>query len=399
MASVTSGERLMQLPLKYIIRSSVARRLTTVITILGVALVVFVFTAVLMMANGVQKTLRSTGSDDNLLVARKAAMSEIMSIMDREAAGIIVNLPQVAQAADGTPMSSKEVVVIINLNKLGGAGISNVTVRGVEPPAFQLRPQVKITEGRMFNWGAREVIAGAGITKRFVGAQIGEKVKFGGDIWTVVGLFDAAGSAFDSELWGDLNQIADAFKRSSFSTITVRLKDPDDLAGVTRAFESDNRLQYFVGKREKKFFEEQSEMMATFIRILGIFITVIFSTGSTIGAMITMYGSVANRTTEIGTLRALGFFRRSILVAFLLESLALGFAGGLAGVGFASVLQFFSISTLNFGSFSELAFSFALSPSIVATSLGFSLLMGLIGGFLPAVRAARLDIIQALRAV
>jgi len=389
----------MQLPLKYIVRSSVSRRLTTAITISGIALVVFVFTAVLMMANGVQKTLRSTGSDDNLLVARKAAMSEIMSIMDREAAGIIVNLPQVAQAADGTPISSKEVVAIINLNKLGAAGISNVTVRGVEAPAFQLRPQVKITEGRTFNWGAREVIAGAGITKRFVGAQIGEKIKFGGDFWTVVGLFDAAGSGFDSELWGDLNQIADAFRRSSFSTVTVRLKDPDDLASVTRAFDGDNRLQYFVGKREKKFFEEQSEMMATFIRILGIFITVIFSTGSTIGAMITMYGSVANRTTEIGTLRALGFFRRSILIAFLLESLALALAGGLVGLGFASVLQFFSISTLNFGSFSELAFSFALSPSIVASSLGFSLLMGLLGGFLPAVRAARLDIIQALRAV
>ena len=273
-------------------------------------------------------------------------------------------------------------------------------MRGVEAPAFQLRPQVKITEGRMFNWGAREVIAGAGITKRFVGAQIGEKVKFGGDVWTVVGLFDADGSGFDSELWGDLNQIADAFKRSSFSTVTVRLKDPDDLASVTRAFESDNRLQYFVGKREKKFFEEQSEMMATFIRILGIFITVIFSTGSTIGAMITMYGSVANRTTEIGTLRALGFFRRSILVWHSCWShwRSLLPADWL-GLGFASVLQFFSISTLNFGSFSELAFSFALSPSIVATSLGFSLLMGLIGGFLPAVRAARLDIIQALRAL
>jgi len=290
-------------------------------------------------------------------------------------------------------------VVIINLNKLGAEGISNVTVRGVEPPAFQLRPQVRVVEGRMFNWGAREVIAGAGITKRFVGAQIGEKIKFGGDVWTVVGLFDADGSAFDSELWGDLNQIADAFKRSSFSTVTVRLKDPDDLAGVIRAFESDNRLQYFAPKREKKFFEEQSEMMATFIRILGIFITVIFSTGSTIGAMITMYGSVANRTTEIGTLRALGFFRRSILLAFLLESLTLALAGGLVGLGIASVLQFFSISTLNFGSFSELAFSFALSPSIVASALGFSLLMGLIGGFLPALRASRLDIIQALRAV
>jgi ABC-type antimicrobial peptide transport system permease subunit len=389
----------MQLPLKYIVRSSVARRLTTVITMLGVGLVVFVFTAVLMMANGVQETLRSTGSDDNLLVARKAAMSEIMSIMDREAAGIIVNLPQVARSSDGAPISSKEVVVIINLNKLGADGISNVTVRGVEEPAFQLRPQVRIVEGRMFRWGAREVIAGSGITKRFAGAQIGEKVKFGGDVWSVVGLFDADGSGFDSELWGDLNQIADAFRRSSFSTVTVRLKDPADLSGVLNAFESDNRLQYFVAKREKKFFEEQSEMMAKFIRILGVFITVIFSTGAIIGAMITMFGAVANRTVEIGTLRALGFFRRSILQAFLLESLVLSLGGGLMGLGLASLLQFFTISTLNFGSFSELAFSFALSPSIVLSSLGFSLLMGFVGGFLPAVRAARLNIVHALRAV
>jgi ABC-type antimicrobial peptide transport system permease subunit len=389
----------MQLPLKYILRSSLSRRLTTVITMLGIALVVFVFTAVLMMANGVQKTLRSTGSDDNVTVVRKAAMSEIMSIMDREAAGIVVNLPQVARAADGTPMSSKEVVAIINLNKLGAEGISNVTVRGVEEAAFQLRPQVKIAQGRMFRWGAREVIAGAGITNRFVGAQIGEKVKFGGDFWTVVGIFDADGSGFDSELWGDLNQIADAFKRSSFSTVTMRLKNPDDFDAVLTAFEGDNRLQYFAAKREKKFFEEQSEMMATFIRILGIFITVIFSTGATIGAMITMYGSVANRTVEIGTMRALGFYRRSILLAFLIESFLLSLAGGAVGLGLASLLQFFTISTLNFGSFSELAFSFALSPQIIAQSLGFSLMMGLVGGFLPSVRAARLDIIQALRAV
>ncbi len=389
----------MQIPLKYILRSSISRRLTTVITMLGIALVVFVFTAVLMMANGVQKTLRSTGSDDNLIVVRKAAMSEIMSILDREAASIVVNLPQVARSADGRPMSSKEVVVIINLDKLGAEGISNVTVRGVEEAAFQLRPQVRIAEGRMFRWGAREVIAGAGITNRFVGAQIGETVRFGGDVWTVVGIFDSDGSGFDSELWGDLNQIADAFKRSSLSTVTVRLNNPDDFSEVTSAFESDNRLQYFTAKREKKFFEEQSEMMATFIRILGIFITVIFSTGATIGAMITMYGSVANRTVEIGTMRALGFYRRSILLAFLIESIVLSLGGGATGLALASLLQFFTISTLNFGSFSELAFSFALSPRIVTQSLGFSLLMGLLGGFLPSVRAARLDIIQALRAV
>lgn len=389
----------MQIPLKYVLRSSVARRLTTAITMFGIALVVFVFSAVLMMANGVQKTLRATGSDDNVIVVRKAALSEIMSIIDREAAGIMVNLPEVARYPDGRPLSSKEVVVIINLNKLGAEGISNVTVRGVEEAAFELRPQVRVVRGRMFRWGAREVIAGAGITERFVGAQIGEKVKFGGDLWTVVGIFDADGSGFDSELWGDLNQIADAFKRSSLSTVTLRLQDPEDLERLVAAFETDNRLQYFVPKREKKFFEEQSEMMATFIRILGVFVTVIFSAGAMIGAMITMYGAVANRTVEIGTMRALGFFRRSILLAFLLESLFLSLGGGLIGLGFAALLQFFTISTLNFGSFSELAFSFALDPSIIAASLGFALLMGLIGGFLPAVRAARLNIVQALRAV
>ena len=389
----------MQIPLKYVLRSSVSRRLTTVITMLGVALVVFVFTAVLMMANGVQKTLRSTGLDDTVVVIRKAALSEIMSIIDREAAGSIVNLPQVAHFPDGRPMSSKEVVVIINLAKLGSAGISNVTVRGVEEAAFQLRSQLRIIQGRMFRWGAREVIAGAGITHRFAGAQIGEKIKFGGDLWTVVGIFDSEGSGFDSELWGDLDQIADAFKRSSLSAVTLRLKNPDEFSDIVSAFETDNRLQYFTPKREKRFFEEQSEMMAKFIRILGIFITLIFSTGAMIGAMITMYGAVANRTVEIGTLRALGFYRRSILLAFLIESLFLSLGGGLLGLGIASLLQFFTISTLNFGSFSELAFSFALSPSIVGLSLAFSLLMGLIGGFLPAVGAARLNIIQALRAV
>ncbi|MDP2604654.1 MAG: ABC transporter permease, partial [Deltaproteobacteria bacterium] len=345
----------MQIPFKYVLRSSSSRRLTTVITMFGIALVVFVFTAVLMMANGIQETLRSTGSDDNVVVARKAAMSEIMSIIDREAASIVTNMPQVARADDGRPLSSKEVVVIINLAKLGAEGISNVTVRGVEEAALQLRPQVRIVEGRMFKWGAREIIAGAGITKRFAGAQIGQRIKFGGDLWNVVGIFDTGGTGFDSEIWGDLNQVADAFKRQSLSTITFRIRNPDDLSDLVNAFDSDNRLQYFIPKREKKFFEEQSEMMAKFIRILGLFITVIFSTGATIGAMITMYGAVANRTVEIGTMRALGFYRRSILLAFLAEALVLSFVGGALGLGLASLLRFFTISTLNFGSFSELA--------------------------------------------
>lgn len=351
-----------------------------------------------MMAHGVRQTLRSTGSDENVIVIRKAAMSEIMSILDRESAGIVAYLPHVARSEEGRSIVSKEVVVIINLNKLGAQGISNVAVRGVEAAAFELRPQVRIVEGRMFRWGAREVIVGAGISERFAGAQIGETINFGGDRWAVVGIFEADGSGFESEAWGDSLQIMDAFKRSSFSTVTLRLRDPADIAGFVSTLEADNRLQVFVAKRERRFFEEQSEAMATFIRILGLFITLIFSAGATIGAMITMYGAVANRTTEIGTLRALGFRRRNILVAFLLESLVLSLSGGILGLGLASILQCFSISTLNFGSFSELAFSFTLSPGIVASALGFSLAMGVAGGFLPAVRAARLDIVQALRA-
>lgn len=388
----------MTIPFRYILRSFASRRLTTSMTVLGIALVVFVFSAVLMMAYGVQRTLRITGSDENLIILRKAANSETLSVLDREVAILVTGMPQIARSAAGSPLSSREVVVIINMEKASG-GISNVSVRGVEPAAFELRPQVRLIDGRMFRSGAREIIVGNSIAQRFVGARIGDRINFGGDFWSVVGVFDSDGSGFDSEIWGDSNQIMDAFKRPSYSTLTLRLRNPQAFGEFAAAFEADNRLLHYEPKGERQFFEEQSEMMATFIRVLGLFITAIFSTGSVIGAMITMYGAVANRTTEIGTLRALGFLRRSILIAFLAESFLISLTGGALGLLFASFLQFFTISTLNFSSFSELAFSFALSPAIIAVSLGFSLLMGLVGGFLPAVRAARLDIIHALRAV
>jgi putative ABC transport system permease protein len=388
----------MTIPFRYILRSFGARRLTTSMTIVGIALVVFVFSAVLMMAYGVQKTLRATGSDENVVVLRKAANSETLSILDREAAILITGMPQIARSVEGAPLSSREALVIINMEKISG-GMSNVTVRGVEQAALELRPQVQLVDGRMFRSGAREIVVGSSIAARFAGAQMGNRIKFGGDFWTVVGIVDSQGSGFDSEIWGDSNQIMDAFKRSSYSTLTLRLRDPSAFGEFASAFQADNRLLHFEPKGEKEFFEEQSEMMATFIRVLGLFITAIFSAGSIIGAMITMYGSVANRTTEIGTLRALGFLRRSILVAFLAESFLISLSGGVVGLLLASFLQFFTISTLNFSSFAELAFSFTLSPSIIVMSLGFSLLMGLVGGFLPAMRAARLNIIQALRAV
>jgi len=252
----------------------------------------------------------------------------------------------------------------------------------------------------MYSPGRRELIVGASIAKRFAGAQIGEKVKFAGDNWTIVGLFDTGGSGFDSEMWGDSEQLQDAFnRRGGYSTVTFKLDRKESLDELKTIFESDPRLQQFVPKIEQKYFEEQSEAMAAFIRILGTFITIIFSLGATIGAMITMYSAVANRTTEIGTFRALGFRRRSILASFLTESLILSFFGGAVGIFLASFLQFFKISTLNFASFAELEFSFALSPSIIVTSLCFALGMGIIGGFFPAVRASRMRIIDALRSL
>jgi len=389
----------MKIPLKYTFKNFTTRKLTTGITITGIALVVFVFTAVLMMAYGVQKTLVKSGSPDNIKIVRKSANGEISSIIPPDIQNTIRTLPDIAKNSDGTQIISNEPVVVINITKAKGGGLSNVTVRGVSPQAFQLRPQVKLTQGRMFTFGLRELIAGAALHKRFPDAQVGSKVKFAGDMWTVVGIFDANGSGFDSEFWGDAVQLLSAFNRgSTVSTVTLKIDNMNNLDTFKKAFDTDRRLQEFEYEIETIYYEKQSAFLATFIRILGIFITVIFSCGAIIGAMITMYSAVANRTIEIGTLRSLGFARRAILSAFLIESLTIALIGGGIGLLLASFLQFFSISTMNFTSFSELAFSFALSPSIVISSLIFAVIMGFVGGFLPSVRAARLNIVSALRA-
>ncbi len=389
----------MKIPLKYILRNFRSRRLTTAITIGGIALVVFVFVAVLMLSSGIRKTLVATGSNDNIIVTRKAANGEISSIILNDTYNVILSLPQVARDAAGAPIATGDVVVVINLPKIGTkGGISNVTVRGVSSPAFQLRPNVKVVEGRMFAWGSREVIVGSSIAKRFEGAHVGSTVKFGGDTWTIVGKFEAGGTGFDSEMWGDVAQLQDAFARQgAYSTVTFRMTSPDQVEAVKQTFEADNRLQQFEAKTEQQFFEEMSQFMSIFIGALGVFITIFFSVGAIIGAMITMYAAVANRTVEIGTLRALGFKRRSVLAAFLTESILISLIGAAIGLFLASWLQLLTVSTLNFGSFAELEFSFALTPELVISALLFAVLMGFTGGFLPAVRAARLNIVNALR--
>ena len=389
----------MKIPLKYITRNLKTRRLTTTLTVVGISLVVFVFAAVLMMAHGIQKTLIQTGSDENVIVLRKAATAEITSIIMQDQANVVQTIPSISKLSSGKPFISNEVVTIINLPySQKESGLGNVTVRGVTPEGFQLRQNMKLTAGRFFNWGSREIIVGSSIKKRFKGTGIGNKIKFGGDEWMIVGSFDAGGNGFDSEIWGDQIQLAQALGYTgAYSSILIRLDNVNAFTQFQEEFNKDLRLQTLEVKREKKFYEEQSEDMAMFIRILGIAVTVIFSLGAMIGAMITMYAAVSNRTIEIGTLRALGFQRRNVLFAFLIESLSISIFGGLIGLFLASFLQFFDISMINFGSFAELAFSFSLSPSIIINSLIFTVVMGLVGGFLPSIRASRLNIVNALR--
>jgi putative ABC transport system permease protein len=387
----------MRIPFTYVVRNLVARRLTTALTAGGMALVVYVFATVLMLSAGLEATLVATGQDDNVLVIRRGAQTEVQSGIDRAQAGVVESLPDIAVGQDGQRLLSREPVVLINLPKRESGKPSNVVIRGVTPTGLVLRPQVQIVEGRMFRPGIAEVVAGRSIASGFRGAGLGETLRFASRDWTVVGVFDAGRSGFDSEIWGDAEQMLQAFRRVGFSALIFKLTDSDRFDAVKQSIESDPRLT-LEAKRETRFYADQSEALSKFINYLGTTISLIFSIGAIIGAMITMYASVASRTAEIGTLRALGFSRGSILTAFLGESLLLGLLGGVIGLVGAAFMQALSISTTNFQTFAEVAFRFVLTPGIVAAALLFALAMGFVGGFLPAARAARLKIVDALRA-
>ena len=387
----------MGVPFSYSFRNLWTRRLTTILTASGMAPVGFVFAAILMLAEGLRKTLVETGSKDNVVVIRRSSGSEVQSGIDRQQASIVETRPEVAIGEDGQPLLAKEIVVLISLAKRGTDKESNVTIRGIGASSLVLRPQVKLIEGRMPRPGSSEIVAGRSVTVRFKGGGIGETLRFGMRDWRVVGIFDAGTTGFSSEIWGDGDQLMQAFRRPVYSSIIFKMRDPSQFDEMKKRIESDPRLT-LEAKRENRYYAEQSEMMAKFLRILGMSLTIIFSLGAIIGAMITMYAAVATRTGEIGTLRALGFQRSSILVTFLLESLLLGWIGGCFGLFFASFLQLITISTMNFQTFSELAFSFTLTFEIIYRALIFSLVMGFVGGVLPAVRASRMNIIESLRA-
>ncbi|HEX3063245.1 MAG TPA: ABC transporter permease [Usitatibacter sp.] len=387
----------MKIPFSYIFRNLWTRKLTTLLTAGGMALVVFVFAAVLMLDAGLKRTLVSTGSLDNAILLRQASQTEIQSAVYRDQASLLETMREVARGSDGTPLVSKETLVLTQIPKRGSDKPQNVVVRGLPPLGIELRPQARIVDGRWFRPGSSEIVVGRSIAEGFEGVGIGQRLRFAQREWTVVGTFDAGRSGFDSEIWGDVEQMMQAFRRTAYSSVIVRLRERAALDALREDINGDQRLILDV-KREPEFYAEQSKTLSTFISILGLTLSIIFSIGAMIGAMITMYAAVANRTTEIGTLRALGFRRASILAAFLAESVLLALVGGIAGLALASFLQAFTITTMNWQSFSQLAFGFDLTARIVAVTLAFSVVMGLVGGFLPSVRAARLEIVDSLRA-
>ena len=384
-------------PMSYVVRNLWVRRVTTLLTVSGMALVVYVFATVLMMSEGIRATLVATGQPDNTIVLRKGAGAEINSGISRGQAAIIETLPGIALDAAGQPLASKEPVVLNNLPKRGSGKPSNVTMRGTGATGLLLRPQVRLVQGRLFRPGTNEVIAGRAIAEGFEGVQLGATLRFGGRDWTVVGLFDAGRSGFDSELWMDADALMQAFRRQNYSSVIFRLADPEGFDALRERIDTDPRLT-LEAKREQRFYAEQSESLANFIRVLGLGLAAIFSIGAVVGATITMFGAVASRIGEIGTLRALGFRRGAVLLAFLAESLLLALAGGVLGLLAATLMQAVSVSTTNFATFSELAFQFTLTPAIALQSLLFALVMGFIGGFVPAWRAARMKIVDCLRA-
>ena len=387
----------MPIPLSYSYRNLLARRLTTFLTAFGMALVIFVFAAVLMLSEGLRRTLVATGSYDNAVVLRAGSESEVQSSIDRTQAGIVGAQTEVALDREGRRLVAGEAIVLVNLPKREGGKMANVIIRGVQSVSPELRREVRLSSGRFPHPGSTEIVAGVQIARRFQGAGLGETLRFAMRTWRVVGVMDAGNTGFSSEIWGDVETLLQAFRRTTFSSVILRLRDPRDFAALKARLESDPRLPLQV-LREIEFYEAQSRRLATFIRLLGLVLTGIFSLGAILGAMVTMYAQVGARISEIGTMRALGFKRHHILAAFLLESMLLGFLGWVLGLIPASLLNFITLSTINWSSFAELSFKFALTPGILVKSLVFGVGMGLVGGLLPALKAARLPLLDALRA-
>jgi putative ABC transport system permease protein len=387
----------MRLAVSYNLRSMVVRKGTAAMTALGIAMVVAVFVMTLSIAQGFQATLVSSGSPQNAVIMRRSATSENVSSVTREQLAIVETFPQIARA-NNRPLASPELVVIIALPRKSDGNPANVPVRGVGPLAFDVRETLSLVEGRRFTPGTREINVGRLAVGRFAGIELGSEVKFGGATWNVVGIFEADDASFESEVWGDVDLMIPAFQRAEFQSITAKMTDEGAFESLQAAIAGDPRLQ-LEAKRERDYYAEQSATMTTVIRVFGTFVTAILAIGAMFGAMNTMYAAVAYRTREIGTLRALGFSKLTIVSSFLMESVALALVGGIIGCVLALPVHGLSTGTTNMASFSEVAFKFRITPALLAGGLLFAALMGAAGGLLPALRAARIPVARALREI
>ncbi len=386
----------MALPLSYNLRNIVQRPVSTLTTAVGVALTVSILIGALALAAGFQQAMKRSGDPRNAFCVRKGADGEISSGVTRDAANIIAALPDVAAGPGGRPLASPEVVVVNNRPRRGLSGNSNLTVRGIDPAALALRSGVKITEGRMFAPGTAEIVVGERVAPRFGGCEVGGTMRFGQRDFTVVGHFSAAGASFESEIWGDNAVLMPVFRGEVFQSVTFRMKDPARFAQLKRRIENDPRIGVDV-YTESDWYARQSELLANLIRGLGIFITLVMGVGAVFGAMNTMFAAVGARTREIATLLVLGFSPFAIMVSFMVESVLIALLGGVLGCLFALPINGITTSTTNFSSFSESAFAFRVGPPELVGGLIFAALLGVIGGFLPSLRAARQPIARTLR--
>jgi putative ABC transport system permease protein len=385
----------MAIPLKYNVRSLLVRRVSTAMTAGGIALVVAVFVIVMAMVAGLGSAITDTGSPDNVVILRKGATTETYSAITLDQFDALKFLPQIRRDAGGDTYASPELPVQVLMERASG-GRENIVVRGVLPVALKVHEKVQITEGRMFNPAVNEVIVGKGLVGRYKDCTVGSTLHFGRGTWKVVGIFDAGGSSFESEVWADIHNVQDDTQRGAYyADVRLKVLPGADVPALVRRVADDPRIN-LQAETEPEYYADQS-VVANQLRVLGMIVAIIMAIGAIFGAMNTMYAAVAARTAEIGTLRALGFTPRAVLGSFLLESLVLAVAAGAIGVMLAMPINGLSTTFGNFMTFSTLAFDFRVTPAIVVEAILFAAVMGTLGGWLPARQAMRLRVVDALR--
>jgi putative ABC transport system permease protein len=387
----------MAIPLIYNVRSVRARWTSTIVAVLGIAGTVGVFVAMLSLARGFKATLVASGSADNALVMRAGSSSEMMGGITLDSIKVIQDAPGIARGSNG-PLITQDVVGVMPIPLISTGTDANVQIRGVSPNVLEIRKFVKMSQGRMFNPGMSEIVVGKNASKTYSGLTVGNKIDMAGGHWEIVGVFDANGSAFDSEIWTDSRVLNDILKRPSniFQSATVHLESPSSFQALKDSLTSDPRLNVDV-TREIDYYAKQSTTMTTLITVLGGLVAAIMAIGAVFGALNTMYSAVAERGREIATMRALGFNAYSVVFSFLVEALLISFIGGVIGCLVVLPLNGLTTSTMNFQTFSNLAFAFKITPELLVKGVIFALVMGVVGGLLPAVRAASLPVATALR--